>query len=74
MSEEKKVRFPLLAEEDYDPNTFLYTNTTENGMPKLADWIEVFRSTVQAFQRMAEQDESVDATERSAKAAAFASR
>ena len=68
------MRFPLLAEEDYDPHTFLYTNEAENGMPRLADWIQVFRSTVPAFQKMAEQDVSVDANERPAKAAAFANR
>lgn len=74
MAEEKLVRFPLLAEHDYDPNTFLYTNNAENGMPQLKDWIQVFRSTVPAFQRMAEQDESVDASVREGKAAAFAKR
>lgn len=74
MAEEKMVRFPLLAEHDYDPNTFLYTNNAENGMPQFRDWIQVFRSTVPAFQRMAEQDESVDASVREGKAAAFAKR
>jgi hypothetical protein len=74
MSTEPKVRFPLLAEQNYDPNTFLYTNTQENGMPKLADWIEVFRSSVPSFQKMAENDKSVDAAERASKAAKFATR
>lgn len=74
VADEKLVRFPLLAEEDYDPNTFFYANQQNNGMPRLADWIEVFRSSVPSFQRMAEKDESVEPSGRAQKATAFASR
>jgi hypothetical protein len=74
MAEEKLVRFPLLAEEGYEPNTFMYNNQQNNGMPRLADWIQVFRSSVPGFRRMAEKDESVEPEGRSQKAAEFARR
>lgn len=74
MSEETHVRFPLLAEESYDPNTFDYCQTNKNNMPTAKDWIEVFRSSIPGFKKMAAKDETVDADTRAAKAKEFADR
>eukprot|EP00892_Ulva_mutabilis_P004953 jgi/Ulvmu1/282/UM001_0286.1 len=74
MSEECRVRFPLLAEESYDPNTFDYCQTNKNGMPTVKDWIEVFRSSIPGFKKTAAKDESVDADVREGKAEEFADR
>lgn len=74
MSGESYVRFPLLAEESYDPNTFDYCQTNKNGMPIARDWIEVFRSSIPGFQKTAAKDESVPADIRESKAEEFADR
>jgi hypothetical protein len=54
------VPFPLLADPQYEPNTFEYCQTAHNDMPKLADWIDVFRRSIPTFKKTAERDTSVE--------------
>jgi hypothetical protein len=71
MTTNERMRFPLLASADYDPNTFDYASTRD-GLPGLRDWIGIFRASVSGFQQMAEKDEAVPEEGRAAKAKGFA--
>lgn len=68
------MRFPLLAEATYDPNTFDYCQSNNNKMPIAKDWIEVFRSSIPGFRKTAAKDTSVAADVRESKAQEFADR
>lgn len=62
----------MLTDPQYEPNTFNYLNTTDEALPKLSDWIDVFRTSVPTFKEAAEKDTQVEGS--ADKAEAFATR